>query len=188
MAQEYKIQAVSGETRTYDTKFGQMISYKLKLEGVETPVELGQKTTTPAPQAGATLSGHIEETQYGPKFKKEQAQFGTGFTPSATSSPSTNSSNSRGNNSDPFTMYLSYAKDILVGLMASGHSPDEKGFDDLYADALELVATGGKTLYNDRPGAEPQDPTTTKDDDSEAGMKKKVADFFDVPESDVVDL
>lgn len=181
---EYKIQAVSQETRTYDTKFGPMVSYKLKLDGVDAPVELGQKATTPAPIAGVTLNGHIEETQYGPKFKKEQAQFGGGFTPSATSSPSTNSSNSRGNNSDPFTMYLSYAKDILVALVGSTDGFTEQA----YARLLDSAIAGGKTLYDYRPGAEPQDPTTTKDDDSEAGMKKKVADFFDVPESDVVDL
>ena len=76
---EYKVIAVSDQVRSFETKFGKMKSYKLKLEGVEEVVELAQKDTTPAPTAGATLNGTIDNSgQYGPKFKKETPQFGGG--------------------------------------------------------------------------------------------------------------
>lgn len=76
---EFKINAVSQEVRSFETKFGQMKSYKLKLEGVESVVELAQKDTTPAPVQGQTLTGSIDYTgQYGPKFKKEAPAFGGG--------------------------------------------------------------------------------------------------------------
>lgn len=154
---EYKIQAVSTETRQYDTKFGPMISYKLKLEGHDTPVELGQKSTTPAPQEGQTLNGHIEETQYGPKFKKEQAfgGGGGGFTqsPAATSQKTGGGTQTHqgtiGDNS-PFTMYLSYAKDIAVALITAGKGTIDQ---DKYAEALDIVLHGGKTLFEGRPDA-----------------------------------
>lgn len=198
----YIIQAVSPETRTYDTKYGQMISYKLKLEGVDTPVELGQKTTTPAPQTGGTLNGTIDTSgQYGPKFKKENAQFGGGFTSSPQSSngqsesPRTNSGSiSSKFGGDQFTMYLSYAKDLAVALVET-----KEGFTtDKYGELLEEVTAGGKTLYNDRPGAEPKASPAVADEgtqlsvdldnDSDAVIKKKVDDFFADIDGDVVDL
>jgi hypothetical protein len=188
---EYKIQAVSPETRTYDTKYGQMISYKLKLEGVDTPVELGQKTTTPAPQEGGTLNGTIDTSgQYGPKFKKENAQFGGGFgSPTASTQSTTSTGRSDTKSFDSFTMYLSYAKDLAVALLAS----DEAFDSDKYGLLLEEVIAGGKTLYNDRPGAEPKvEPQLTQadveKDDSEEAIKKKVNDFFADIDSDIVDL
>lgn len=164
----YTVTAVSAETRKYDTQFGQMISYKLKLEGVDGVVELGQKTTTPAPQQGQVLNGHVETTQYGLKFKKEQAQGfggGGGFTqPQPSASPGTTSSGSSKSsgfsNNDPFTMYLSYAKDIYVAQEAAGT------FDlDHFAQALEEVIIGGETLYNGRPGAEPSRTSGPTDQD-----------------------
>lgn len=182
---EYRIEAVSSETRTYDTKYGQMVSYKLKLEGVDAPVELGQKTTTPAPQAGATLSGHVEDGPYGKKFKKEQAQFGggSGFTPQTSSSSTPTQAGTSGSTKsfDSFTMYLSYAKDLAVALVGT-----KEGFTaDKYGELLEEVTAGGKTLYNDRPGAEPipaasDDPTPAAepDEDSDEAIKKKVDNFF----------
>lgn len=163
----YTITAVSAETRKYDTQFGQMISYKLKLEGVDGVVELGQKTTTPAPQQGQVLQGHIEETPYGPKFKKEQAQGfggGGGFTQSSSPSPTAQPATSGGSkgkfDNDPFTMYLSYAKDIYVAQEAAGTFDPEH-----FAKALEEVIIGGETLYNGRPGAEPTKTSGPTDQD-----------------------
>lgn len=76
---DFKVVAVSDQVREFQTKFGNMKSYKLKLEGVEEVVELAQKDTTPAPTAGQTLTGSIDMTgQYGPKFKKENPNYGGG--------------------------------------------------------------------------------------------------------------
>lgn len=50
--------------------------------------------------------------------------------------------------SDPFTMYLSYAKDLAVAVMHEGKIDSQ-----LYAEALEMVLVGGQTLYDGRPDA-----------------------------------
>lgn len=52
---------------------------------------------------------------------------------------------------DPFTMYLSYAKDLLVALVETG------GYDKAkYDELLQAALRGGHTLHDGRPGAEPQ--------------------------------
>jgi hypothetical protein len=57
---------------------------------------------------------------------------------------------------DPFTMYLSYAKDLLVSLV------ETKGYaEKAYNDLLEAVIHGGNTLYQGRPGAEEASEKTT---------------------------
>jgi hypothetical protein len=55
---------------------------------------------------------------------------------------------------DPFTMYLSYAKDIAVAMIAKNDvgQLDEKKFGEV----LAIVLKGGHTLHDGRPGAEPQ--------------------------------
>lgn len=56
-----------------------------------------------------------------------------------------------GKEADPFTMYLSYAKDI------AGFCVTEKGFNsDMYSDLLEAVSAGGLQLFEARPGATTQ--------------------------------
>lgn len=52
-------------------------------------------------------------------------------------------------NSDPYTMYLSYAKDILVALVGSLGGDFNQ---DTYKELLEAVSRGGKYLYNNRIG------------------------------------
>ena len=154
MPQQYKIAEV-GNTRTFETKFGEMTSYKILLQGMRDEVELAQKTTTPAPRVGDELYGYIQDTNFGPKFKKEKREGG--FTPSATSSQSTSFSKSKGSKfeSDPFTMYLSYAKDILVAKIEAGHVKEDVSYDSL----LDILIAGGNKLYNGRPGAEEKTET-----------------------------
>lgn len=155
---QYTIQAVSPETRQYDTKFGPMVSYKVKFAEYGQPVEISRKNTSQAPRQGEVLEGNIEEGQYGPKFKKEynQGGFTPGFQPQnaggSTTQGSSASSGRFGN--DQFTMYLSYAKDIAVALIGSNDGFNE----DEYANLLKEVELGGKTLYEGRPGAEPAIP------------------------------
>ena len=169
MAQDYKVAQVSPETRTFSTKFGDMVSYKIKLEGVDEVIELAQKTSSQPPQSGDQLYGSIDTSgSFGPKFKKERRDsFGGGFggqsqyqTGGGTRTQGTSASSGRFGNSDPFTMYLSYAKDLAVALVAT-----KEGFDeDKYGKLLEAVTVGAKTLYNDRPGAEDSKPEAKKDD------------------------
>lgn len=75
---DYKIAGVAKDPREYQSKFGDMKAYKLKLDGVEEPVEWSRKADSPAPKAGETISGTIEETQYGKKFKKDYTAGGGG--------------------------------------------------------------------------------------------------------------
>lgn len=48
---------------------------------------------------------------------------------------------------DQYTMYLSYAKDIMVAMINNGHKPE---FDV----ALQTIIGGGHMLYESRPSAE----------------------------------
>jgi hypothetical protein len=50
---------------------------------------------------------------------------------------------------DPFTMYLSYAKDLAIACVTEGTF-----HENLYAILLEAVEAGGSQLYESRPGAE----------------------------------
>lgn len=52
--------------------------------------------------------------------------------------------------SDPFTMFLSYAKDAAI---ASVHEGKFNG--TLYAELLDAISAGGAQLYASRPGGEP---------------------------------
>jgi len=52
---------------------------------------------------------------------------------------------------DPYTMYMSYAKDILVAFIAAGN---DKGMK--YEDALQYVIGGAHELYDSRPDAPPK--------------------------------
>lgn len=132
---EYTIQAVAPEPRKYSTKFGDMASYKVKFTTEADTVEISQKEATPAPKPGDTLNGTITETEYGKKFKKDFAGGGSGFKSGVSKAPS-----------DPFTMYLSYAKDIAVALIPSTKEPK-------YTDIIDQVLVGAYALYNGRPEA-----------------------------------
>jgi hypothetical protein len=59
--------------------------------------------------------------------------------------------------SNPFTMYLSYAKDILVALIAA------QTYDPaFYHKLLENAVEGGNYLYEHRPDATPSEQSTAK--------------------------
>lgn len=152
----YTIKAVNPEVRTYTTKFGDMASYKVMFNESPTPVEISQKATTPPPTVGQALEGTIDMSgQYGPKFKKEYNQGGNfGASPQASQPSSTGASGSKSKFSDdPFTMYLSYAKDLAVAKVnttaALGNEVPS------YTDLLDQVLAGAYQLYEGRPGAEP---------------------------------
>lgn len=79
---QYKVLAVGSEganaPRHYESKYGSMVAYKLKLEGSNDIVELSKKSTSPAPAIGDTLNGTVEKTDFGHKFKAESTFNGTG--------------------------------------------------------------------------------------------------------------
>ena len=72
---EYKIVGVSSKVDEWSSQYGQMKTYYLKLDGVNEPIKLNQKDSSPAPQTGQTLNGSIQEDKFGKKFKKE-SNFG----------------------------------------------------------------------------------------------------------------
>lgn len=158
---DYKIEAVAAKVREFETKFGQMKSYKVKLSGEDEPVEISQKDSTPAPTVGETVTGTISETEYGKKFKKE---FGGGFTGKA-------SGFSGSKPSDPFTMYLSYAKDIAVARIAAGLEKRET------IEVIDETIANAYILYGARPEVAA----------AKAADKAKVDEIFNTPEKSVFD-
>jgi hypothetical protein len=78
----YKVLAVGSEganaPRHYETQYGKMVAYKLKLEGSNDIVEISKKDTSPAPKIGDELNGTIEKTEFGHKFKADKMAFNGG--------------------------------------------------------------------------------------------------------------
>lgn len=181
---KYTIKAVNPQARSYETKFGSMVSYKVMFENFETVVEISQKASSPAPKVGDTVEGTIDmSAPYGPKFKKEYNQGGFG-SPTGQSTQGRSAGSTSGSSKfekDPFTMYLSYAKDVAVALIAS-----KEGFvEEKFASILESVLVGGETLYNNRPGV--KEPETVKDNvatDAEVDnfLPEDIAKIFDKDE------
>lgn len=133
----YTIEQVSPAVKEYDSKFGQMKSYQVKFQGNEMWVDISQKPSTPVPTVGQQMEGTIDVSgPYGAKFKKA---FGGGAIAPARG-PKTEFDN--------FTMYLSYAKDLVVALQTTS------GYDSVeFGKLLEATIKGGKALYDRRPGA-----------------------------------
>lgn len=68
------------QTGSFTTKAGTTLNkFMLSLEdaeGKQVAAELSQKPETPAPTIGSTIEGEVEQTQFGPRFKKAQQGFG----------------------------------------------------------------------------------------------------------------
>ncbi len=79
---DYTVKSVAPEPRQWEAKKGgAMLSYKILVEGLDAPtgqVELAQKKDTAAPTVGQVITGTIENTDYGPKLKKEYQAGGGG--------------------------------------------------------------------------------------------------------------
>lgn len=60
-----------------ESQYGQMTDYMLVFKDGSAG-EMSQKASTPAPKTGDTLDGTIEDTQYGPKFRKTKQAGGFG--------------------------------------------------------------------------------------------------------------
>lgn len=90
---------------------------------------------------------------------KENASYGGGGGYSGGGRPSGTTGKPT---TDQFTMYLSYAKDLMVARVQAAVSLGDAL--PSYAEMLEDVMTGGKTLYDGRPGAEPKTEAPKVDD------------------------
>lgn len=75
MSQEYKIAAVSPQTKSWSSQHGEFITYYIKVEGDDEPVQLNKKSGSPKPQVGEELYGSINTSEYGKKFKSEKRPF-----------------------------------------------------------------------------------------------------------------
>lgn len=79
---EYTIQNVGPDREVSFEKDGKKVSYKefqVQFEGIADWVKLNVGNDKPAPKAGETLKGHIEDTgKYGFKFVKERSGGGWG--------------------------------------------------------------------------------------------------------------
>lgn len=71
-AQEYKIAQVDEETKTWQSAYGEMVTYTLLLDETgEEIIQQNKKPDSPAPKVGDVLYGHIERNAFGAKFKTE---------------------------------------------------------------------------------------------------------------------
>lgn len=173
----YTIKAVNPQVREYDSKFGPMKAYKLLLEDVAQPVDLSQKATSPGPLPGQKLEGTIDMSgQYGPKFKKDYGggNFQKGSSAGSTAYSAGTASGKGKFDNDPFTMYLSYAKDLVVALQETSGYEKEK-FEQL----LSATISGGKALYNARPGATPPEEAKPAPTDASGNVDDLVGNQID---------
>lgn len=77
MDKEYVVVSAmrSGE---YQTQYGKMVKYLTMFEGEQEGCEWSMKPESPVPQPGDKVFGHIENGQYGKKFKKVSQGGGGG--------------------------------------------------------------------------------------------------------------
>lgn len=147
----FTVTAVSPDVGSYQGKYGVMHTYKVRFEetGQET-IQISQKPETPAPVKGDSLNGSITRSEYGAKFKKEFSQSAQG-----SQGGFGGSSKSSRPQSDPLTVYVSYAKDLIVSLVSNGIVPiDEKTTDQFNETLLKLISSakqGGLLLQKSEP-------------------------------------
>lgn len=72
MDKNYVITKVSPKVDSWSSQYGEMKTYYVQLDGFDGPVQINQKPTTPEPEEGQELFGHVESNQHGHKFKKAQ--------------------------------------------------------------------------------------------------------------------
>lgn len=136
--------------KVWSTPDGKMTIYKVIMDYQGKPVQA--KTYSNA-IATAGWSGTVESYEKtgrnGPETfvkqpQKEGFQPGGGTQYRAGGKPQ----------ADPFTMYLSYAKDIAIAMLGKDGGLDE----GKYGEVLSAVVAGGTTLYEARPDA-PKPPS-----------------------------
>lgn len=69
MKQDYTIKAVKPTPKEWQSQYGPMLTWLIQVEGNGEPVQLNKKADSPQPKPGDRIYGHIEDTEYGQKFK-----------------------------------------------------------------------------------------------------------------------
>lgn len=147
----YTITAVGEQVDSYQGKYGEMKTYKVKFQETgETVISLSQKPETAPPKPGDSLDGSIDMSgSYGPRFKKAFAPKPGGHS---------GGGGRGGSVADPHAMYTAYAKDLVVALIASLTEPTSDKFKTEYEAALAFVTKGAKVLES---AAKPDETTQT---------------------------
>lgn len=168
MPMEYKITKVSTqEPRKWDGPKGTVYYINVMLEGHQRPVSIGKKAPD-ALKPGDTVYGDIEPTSYAAdKFKSQQnpgqGNFQKGKQPM-----------------DPTTMYVSYAKDLLVEVVKT--SKDATEYEQKLKVLIELIAKQGKhlkQLVEEEQKEEEQKPT--KEEANQEAIAAIIEDKIDEP-------
>lgn len=129
---------------------GQRVIFKVSLSSDAGDVEAKTYSKDIAQEGwSGTVETYEKEGKFGSETfvkqpPKEQGSYGSG--------QSTAGGVSRGSapaKFDTFTMYLSYAKDLVVAQVAAGAKID-------YESSIQLALAGGHQLYEGRPDAAPK--------------------------------
>lgn len=145
-----------GSTQVWKSPDGQRVIYEVTLQTGEGSANAKSYSSAIA-QMG--FEGEVETyekigKQGAEMFVKQVAKENPGY---AGGSPSYSGGKSGSKPmADPFTMYLSYAKDIAVAMLKDGKLDEAQ-----YGAVLEAVLTGGQTLYDSRPDAPKKEPVQT---------------------------
>lgn len=124
---------------------GQRVIYKVGLSSDAGDVEAKTYSKDIAQEGwSGTVETYEKEGKFGSETFVKQPPKEGGFVPQG--SGRTNASSGSSAKFDTFTMYLSYAKDIVVAQIAAGAKID---FDT----AIQLTLGGGHQLYEGRPDA-----------------------------------
>lgn len=141
MSSMLKISAVDQYTQEWKSAYGNtMVTYRVKLEDQGDQVyQLTQKLETTKPKAGDSFLASIDiSAKGGPKIVKDYGGMQAGST-----NPSYRGSAPK---ADPKTMYASYAKDVVVALIAAKLLPNDDKFEDAFNTAINLIGVGGEAL------------------------------------------
>lgn len=139
MAKEYTIDAVSEKVKNWDSRYGPMVTYHVRLEGEgDSAIQLNKKSDSPIPKVGDELYGEITETEFGMKFKSEQRPDGQ------TSLQGTKSKPAYQDNSKNITLGLVWK--VLIGIQGVPENDEQfaKFFETVDAHVTELILMGEK--------------------------------------------
>lgn len=127
---------------------GQRVIFKVSLSSDAGDVEAKTYSKDIAQEGwSGTVETYEKEGKFGSETFVKQPPKEGGFVPQG--SPRTNASSGSSAKFDTFTMYLSYAKDLVVAQVEAGAKID-------YESSIQLALAGGHQLYDGRPDAAPK--------------------------------
>lgn len=129
----YKITGVT-YVKDIDYKGKTLNKYRVKVEGVSDALDFVQAAEKGEPQVGESIDGEIQRNEYGASLKRT---YKPSFTP-RTQTPQRSE----------FTMFASYAKDILIAY-ANFMDWDSTKVNEATFNKLVRMAGSGATLLRD---------------------------------------